>query len=509
MPAVIGSSYAARIAGLARQKVMERKVLAGRNPRPLVNFADARKRSTQFTGGGVMTPIKEPAFNINAQEWSGAVTLQNPTQIQNMLMAEFKPSNMFSNFYWPYDDLRKVSGVTILPNQNGAQTGDARAVSRDTNSERVLYDRLTSDMESFEDRVNQLRDLAIHRPGTSSADALPGVLALLPIGNTGKFGGLDRESVQAVQHVVFAGGITPQAGIPWIDAAGTTGGSGTLLTQLEKFIRVLRNAAFTCGLPKGRWKLFGGSGFFDKLKAQCRLEKVAFNIDAGSSTSKLNLLLPDERIGLSADDMDLQLDYTLDQLDTEFSSEIGLAPSVVTATFAGGTVGAADFRLPKGYVVLPASGAMTPGVAKLVITDPGQSLAGTAGTGTTALTVTFSAPSSGSGHSATVKYFSATANANTTTADADDVRIGRMDGTATVFVAGTSVFPMTSTAAPATNRLYALYEPAWEYLVQEGLDNFMSIPADNPRNRQLEQQWDHTHSLINCAPRCSGVFVAA
>lgn len=505
MSAVIGSSYAARIAGLARKRVLEKRVLAGRNPRPLIDFFDSRKRSTQFTGGGVMSPIKEPAFNINAQEWSGAVTLQDPTQIQNMLMAEFTPANLFSNFYWPYDDLRKVSGVTILPNQNGAQTGDARAYARDTNSERALYDRLTSDMESFEDRVSQLRDLALHRPGTSSADALAGMLALIPLSNTGNFGGLSRESIQAVQHVVFAGGLTPQAGVPWIDAAGTTGSSGTLLTQLEKFIRVLRNAAFTCGLPKGRWKLVAGSGFYDKLKAQCRLEKVAFNIDAGSASSKLNLLLPDERLGLSADDMDMVLDYTMDAMDVEFASEIGLAPSVVVATFAGGTTGHADFRLPKGYVVLTSGGALS----KLVITDPGNKLAGSAGTGHTEVTCTFSAPSSGSGESVALKYFANATDAHVTTADADDVRIGQLDGTATVVTAGSSVFPTTGIAAPMTNRLYALYEPAWEYLVQEGLDNFMSIPADNPRARQLEQQWDHTHALVNCAPRCSGVFVAA
>lgn len=505
MPAVIGSSYAARIAGLARQKVLEKRVLSGRNPRHLTDFFDGRKKMSQFTGGGVMTPIKEPAFNVNAQEWSGAVTLQDPTQIQNMLMAEFAPKNIFSNFYWPYDDLRKVSGVTILPNQNGAQNADARAYARDPSSERVLYDRLTSDMESFEDRVSQLRDLALHRPGTSSSDALPGLLALLPINNTGNFGGLSRESVQAVQHVVFAGGLAAQAGVPWIEPAGTTGTNGTLLTQLEKFIRVLRNAAFTCGLPKGRWKLFGGSGFYDKLKAQCRLEKVAFNIDASSGSSKLNLLLPDERLGLSTDDMDMVLDYTLDQLDVEFASEIGLAPSVVTATFAGGTTGHADFRLPKGYVVLTSTGALS----KLVITDPGNKLAGTAGTGHTEVTVTFSAPSSGSTGTVTLKYFANATDAHVTTADSDDVRIGQIDGTATVVTAGDSVYPTTGIAALATNRLYALYEPAWEYMVQEGLDNYMSIPADNPRARQLEQQWDHTHCLVNCAPRCSGVFVAA
>jgi hypothetical protein len=178
-----------------------------------------------------------------------------------------------------------------------------------------------------------------------------------------------------------------------------------------------------------------------------------------------------------------------------------VAASQITATFSGGTAG--TVRLPKGYVTVTAAGALD----KLVIVDPGQGLAGVAGTGTTALTVALGNVGSGTGGSFALKYFSATANANTTQVDSDDVRIGQIDGSATVTTAG-SGYPTTGITSLMTNRLIALYEPAWEYLVQEGLDNFMSIPADNARARQLEQQWDHTHCLINCCPRASGVFVA-
>jgi hypothetical protein len=302
MPAVIGSNQAARIANLARQKVME-KMLAkvGRNPRPFINFLDSRKRSTQFTGDGIMVGIKEIATNINAQKWSGTPTLQNANGIQNTMFAQFKSSNMFANTQWGYDDLRKASGVTIQPNQNGSSSADARQYARDASSERVLYNRITEDMESFSDRTEQLRDLEAHRPG-ATADDLVGLMGIMPMSMTGQFGGIDRASNPAVQHVLFAGAVTEQSGVPWIGARGTTGSSGTLLSQLEKFIRALRTAAFACGLPKGRWKLLGGSGFFDKLKAQLRLEKVAFNIDASSGESKLNLLITDERLGLSSPD---------------------------------------------------------------------------------------------------------------------------------------------------------------------------------------------------------------
>lgn len=522
MSAVIGSNQAARIAGLARQKVMEKSLVkAGRNPRPLINFFDSRKKPSQFTGNGIMVGIKEIAVNINAQKWSGIPTLQGANQIQNTLFAEFKSSNMFANMQWGYDDLRKASGVTILPNDNGANTADGRQYSRDNNSERVLYNRITEDMESFQDRTEQLRDMEVHRPG-ATADDLTGLFAIMPMNMIGNFGGIDRATNVAVQHVLFAGDVTEQSGVPWIGAKGTTGVSGTLLSQLEKFIRALRTAAFSCGLPKGKWKLFGGSQLFDKLKAQLRLEKVAFNIDASSGDSKLNLLITDERLGLSSPDLDLVLDFTLDQMDTDFASEIGLAPSNVTATFSGGTFENATAagaviggsgpnagqvaRHAKGFVVTTAAGAIGSSggagtAGGLFIVDPGCGYL-------TAPTCTLAG--SGTLGVITPAIFQVAVQSGTiSNVPTDDARIGRVDAARSVTTTLGSGYGAVGLAAPASSRLYALYEPSWDYLVQEGLDNYMSIPADNPRGRQLEQQWDHTHALTNCCPRVNGVFVAS
>jgi hypothetical protein len=491
MPAVIGSNLAARIAGLARQKVLEGVAKSGRNPRPLLDFALSRKRTGQFTGNGVMVGIKEVAHNIAAQTWSGDVTLQDPAEVQNMLMAEFKPSNMFANMKWGFDDLRKASGVTIIPNDNGAMSADARQFARDPSSERVLYNRLTEDMESFEDRTQQLIDLALHRPGTASTDDLTGLFSLLPLNNAGTFAGLSRELNPSCQHVVFAGAIIEQAGIPWMGARGTTGASGTLIAQLEKFIRTLRNQAYMSGLPRGKWKMIGGSGFFDKFKAQARLENLQFNLNADAKNSMVNILLTDERLGLNGDDMQMVLDYTLDAMDTDYSSEIGLAPSQLTLTFSGGTGGT---RAPKAFANVTA-GVIT----SVTVVDRGAGYTATP-------SIAIGNGGSGSGGSITCTVFSATTGVGKTQVDADDVRIGQL-ATVTIANGGTG-YPTTALAAPATNRLIALYEPAWEYHVQEGLDNLMSIPADNPRARRLEQQWDHSHALINRAPRCSGVFVA-
>jgi hypothetical protein len=154
-------------------------------------------------------------------------------------------------------------------------------------------------------------------------------------------------------------------------------------------------------------------------------------------------------------------------------------------------------RHAKGFVTVTAGGALD----KLFITDPGVGYA-------TVPTVTLGNAGGGTGGSVSqVKIFSTSSGAAFTTVPSDDVRIGRVDAANFTIVAG-SGYATTGTAAPATNRLYALYEPAWEYLVQEGMDNFLSIPADNPRGRQLEQQWDHTHALTNCCPRVNGILVA-
>lgn len=491
MAAVIGSNSAARLAGFARSKCQEKiAVKAARYPRPMINFLDGRKKKTQFPGDEILISIKEPAFNVAAQKWSGTDSMGNPVSIQNGMMASFQSSNMFSSIQWGFDDLRKSCAVTILPNDNG-KTIDARVTSRDAKSERVLFDKLVEDMESFTDRVEELRDLEYHRQGATIKD-LSGINSIMPLQNTGLYGGLDRSRIPAVQHVIFAGNDPLSTAPQWMGPRGIVGASGTLLAMLERFFRQLRAAAATSGLPKGRWKCFAGQGFLDLFKTQMRLEKIQFTIDAGSSSDKINLLISDERVGLGAADIDLCWDPTLDSLDIIAASEQGVGMSQLTVTFSGG--GAT--RQGRGVAYVSAAGVIT----AIAVNDPGEGY-------TSAPTVTIGNAGGGTGATFQALVFAVGAGAGLTTVPADDARLGRLNGV-TILGGGTG-FAATNIASLFTNRMYALYEPAWTYWVQDGLDNYMSIPADNPRARLIEQQWDHTHALTNASPRCSGVFVAS
>jgi hypothetical protein len=487
--AIVGSSMAARIAGFARSKVLEKRInTPGRYPRPLVDFYDSRKKKTQFVGNEVLVGIKEPASNLSSQKWAGSDTLNNAVELNPGMMASFTSSNMFSSIKWGFDDLRKSCGVTILPNDNGAQQVDGRVYRRDSSSERVLYDKLTEDIESMTDRFSELRDLEVHRQGATAKD-LAGLNAILPIQNAGNYGGLDRGKIPVVQHVVFAGNDGNGTNPPWIGARGVVG--STLLVQLEEFFTQLRAAASTCGLPKGKWRCFVGRGFLKMLKAELRSNKMQFNVDAEKGDSKINLLITDERLGLSSPDLSMEWDPTLETLDVIAAAEVGIGPSQIALTFNGG--GAT--RQAKGLIYVTAAGALD----KVVITDQGEGY-------TTAPTVALGNVGAGVGGAVTVTVFKETAGAGLTQVDADDVRIGRI---ATVAVTAGAGYPTTGTAAPFTNRLYALYEPSWQYLVQDGLDQYLSIPSDNPRARMLEQQLDHTHALVCNCPRVNGVFAAS
>lgn len=490
MAAIIGSNLAARIAGFANAKAIEKRAIrAGRYKRPLYDFIQSKKKLTQFTGGEVLVPIKEPAYNLNAQKWSGSDGLNSPVELNPGMLASFSTSNMFWPVKWGFDELRKVCGVTIIPNENGAQSADARVYSRDKASERILYDKLAEDIESEADRAEENVDLECHRQGATAKD-LAGLNAILPIQNTGNFGGIDRARVAAVQHVLFAGNDANGTAPKHMGARGVVGTNGTLLGQLEAFIRQLRSAAATCGLPAGKWKAFAGSGFLDLYKFEMRRLGLQWQADASGKGGKINLLLTDDRLGV--DDFDLIWNPTQDQLDTVASSEVGIGLSQLTVTFSGG--GAT--RQATGVAYVTAGG----GIASIVITDPGEGY-------TSYPTVAIGNAGGGSAATFQAYVFNAGAGTGLTQVDADDIRIGWVNYVA-VTGAG-SGYATTGTAAPFTNRLIALYEPSWEYQVQNGLDMRTSIPADNPRARYLEQQRDHTHALICKCPRVNGILVAS
>lgn len=488
----IGSNDLAILGNFARREVESRHAThVGRDPRPFLNMVKSMKKLCQFPGNGVEFLIKEPAYNINAQKWSGTDTLQEPQQIKNGLMATATPTNMFNNFGWNHDDIHKQCGVTIIPNATGGTTIDGRVIRRNRDNEKILFDRVVEDMESFRDRNSHAVDLELHRQGATAKDMV-GLLAILSTQNTGLYCGLDRASVTAAQHTIYAGSVTPKVGTPWMDGRGIVGTNGNFFTQLEKFQRHLRNVASMSGLSGGRWMYLVGSGWLDLAKHHVRINGN-WQINAGGSAeSQINMLMSDERLGLGKD-IDLELDYTLDQIDAFYPGEVGVAGSEVALAFTGGSA----TRQAKGVAYVNTAGQIT-GAS---ILDPGEGY-------TSAPTCTITA-SSGSGGAILWDVFSASSGTGLSQVPADDSRIGRLAGVRVGGITAGSGYPTVGIAAPCTNRLYALYKPSWVYRVQEGRDNLYNIPTDNPRKRQLEQQWDHTHCLFNTCPRANGLFVAA
>jgi hypothetical protein len=493
MAAVIGSNTAARIAGFANGRVLEKMaVKSARYPRPLRKLMEDRKQKTQFAGGELLVTVKEPAINVGAQKWSGTPTMQNPVNVQPGMLASFTPSNMFSAFQLGLDDLRKSTGITVIPNDNSHNGDiDVRAIRRDPSAERVLYQKIAEDLESFVDRCDELIELEGMRQG-ATVDDLAGLNAILPIQNTGNFGGISRASVPAVQHVIFAGNDAGATVPQWMGQRGVSGAN--MLLQLEKFFRQLRAAAATCGLPKGRWRVGAGTAWLDLFKTSMRAQNMQFQIDGTmpSSGGKVNLLLTDERLGLGSADVQLEWWPVLDTMDLLYSAEVGVGLSQLTVTFAGG--GAT--QQARGIAYVTAAGV----ISNVIVTDPGVGY-------TSFPTVTIGNAGGGTGATFQANVYVTGTGTGLITVPADDARIGRL-GTVTVTAGGTG-YAATNVASPFSNRMYAIYEPALDYWVQDGLDNRLTIPADNPRARIIEQQWDHTHCLTIKAPRTCGVFVAS
>lgn len=493
MAAVIGSNLAARIAGFSRAKVLEKKsTRAGRYPRPAYDFAQRVKQMTQFPKGEVLVPLKGIAGNLSGQSWSGSDSMNSAQQIQNGMLLSFNSANFFDAIYWPFDDLRKSCGVTILPNDNG-KTLDARVVRRDKGGERILFDRMTEDTESFLDRMVQLIDIRLQRQAATSKD-LVGINSMIQVNQTGNYAGISRERVPEVQNVCFAGNDANGTAPAWMGARGTTGTSGTLLTQLEEFMTQLRTGASMSGLSKGKFFARAGRGFIKKLKAQMRLEGLQFNVEAANMSSKLNLMITDERLGLGGPDVEFVWDPTLDYLDVIAASEKGLGVSQISVTFGGTTW----TRTPTAVAYVTAAGA----IDKIVVTDPG---AGCAAPGSA--TIALGNVGSGTSFAGQAYHFASDSGTGKTQVDADDSRIGSLDYVA-VTTPGSN-YPTTGVASNFTDRLYVQYEPSWKYMVQEGLDELLSIPADDARSRKIEQQFDHTDCLVCNCPRANGVLVAA
>ena len=482
------SSHAAAVAGASVAKARSNFVAkSGRSPRPLVEWMKKRKKTGAYMQGKDVMWFKNRATNLVGQAIDGDDTIDDAVRIRDGIKGEVT----LARYVWchriPHEDIRKENGITIIPNNNAGGGEITRRVGS-PKDDRILYDIMTNANESYLDRMEENWNELLWRQGATAIDVV-GILGFVSPQMDGLCCGINRATEPAVQHLIFAGNDANSTlnGQDSLGAGGTVGSGGTALSQLTKFIRQLRIRAKTCGLPRGRFKGFGGSGWFDKYIYQANnYAGMRFNRDA-SGGGKVNLVLADEDVQI-AKDFDLELDTTLDLLDTVASDEAGVGLSDLSVTVTGGGGTGAKFAV---YVAADGT------IDSVVVLNSGEGY-------TSAPTLTLANVGNGADGSITCTVYSASSGAGLTQVAADDVRIGKI---ATVTVANVGRgYTTTGTTNKFTDMLVVLYEPAWEYLVQTGLDFKLTIPADDPRKRAIEQQCDHCAAIKPLAMACNGIF---
>jgi hypothetical protein len=242
---------------------------------------------------------------------------------------------------------------------------------------------------------------------------------------------------------------------------------------MEKAIRLVKSRAALSGVKGGRWVVFAGSGYIDKLKREYRLQGIQYNRDSAEA-GKVDLAILDEDLVVGR--MPVIWDPTLDQMDTVAASERALGLAGGAVGFSGGAGSAA-----KAVVYTSAAGVIT----AVSVTNRGSGY-------TSAPTVAVTGLGSGSGATFQAYVYSASSGTGLVQVAADDKRIGQI---AYVAVTDGGTGYTAASYINFTDCAFILWEPTWELLHQDGLNKHISIPPDSPRSRVTEVQADGTYFL--------------
>jgi hypothetical protein len=291
-----------------------------------------------------------------------------------------------------------------------------------------------------------------------------------------------------VQHIVAAGaaGGTNAANVM---PSATIGDNGTLMETIQKVCRQAKRYVVNTGLPQGRWKIFAGEGALDKIAYEYQRIGVQWNKDgAKGGQGGVDMVLLDEDIKIGR--MQTHWDPTIDALDDLYPAERQNGISQLTVTVSGG--GAT--RQGKALAYVNSSGQ----VSGIVVVDPGEGY-------TSAPTVAIGNAGGGSGATFQASIFATGSGTGRTTVDADDVRIGQLASIA-VTAGGSDYATTGATTLPFTDCLFILWEPSWHLGFRGTKDGIYSKPAEDPRKRNVEHQYDSTEVLVNTFPRANAVI---
>lgn len=176
--------------------------------------------------------------------------------------------------------------------------GGRGAFRLETNEKVQLTNLLDENLLVLREGFMKSLDLHVHRDGTSSADAVVGLDALIPLDpTTGKLGNIDRATATY-----------------WRNYADLAVEATTMLEQMEK---AWRECFRHGGTPD---YIFAGAAFIDAYR-KCLQPMLNYNVNAGAVAKADGGIGEGNRTGLYFKGRELLWDPTFDDLDTADTPE--------------------------------------------------------------------------------------------------------------------------------------------------------------------------------------------
>lgn len=189
-------------------------------------------------------------------------------------------------------DALYITYDTLFSNGIEVREGGRGAFSLDTNERVQLTNLLDENLTALREGFIQNLDLHMHRDGTSSADALVGLDALIPLDPTaGTLGGLDRATA-----------------LYWRSHADKTLKQGTMIESMEK---MWRECCRKGGTPT---HILAGSDFIDALRGELKAI-VDLTAPAGKARTYEAGVGSGSRTGLYFKGCEILWDPSFDDLD--------------------------------------------------------------------------------------------------------------------------------------------------------------------------------------------------
>ena len=272
-----------------------KSVKLDRKAMPLLDFWMGRKKEVNASQGVVRVNLQVSDSTPN-QGWTQQDVLSF-NQNFPALGFEFGIYNVHRGLIFVHDDLMN-EGYEIDFNDASDKVATPLSASESTRLRNILADKL----DNYRDAFNVALDQNLSLDGTQDAKLPIGLDAMIPLANTGNYGGLSRTDPR-IQ--------------PFSSLAMTYGAGGTARSALNT--AVYQAKLNSRGAKRGKYRFIVGRGFADRYASYATANSWQVHTMA-TGTKDLDISISDS--GLQYLGVPLEINPTFDLLDAAYAPAI-------------------------------------------------------------------------------------------------------------------------------------------------------------------------------------------